>query len=72
MSLENITDELIEALQPLKFSAPVTHVYNPLIYARAAWDSYCQQYGQGTRQVLALGMNPGPFGMSMTNQGSAA
>ena len=64
MSLKEITDELIEALQPLRFSAPVTHVYNPLIYARAAWDSYCQQYGRGTRKVLALGMNPGPFGMS--------
>ena len=64
MSLKEITDELIEALQPLRFSAPATHVYNPLIYARAAWDSYCQQYGRGTRKVLALGMNPGPFGMS--------
>ena len=64
MSLKKITDELIEALQPLRFSAPVTHVYNPLIHARAAWDSYCQKYGRGTRKVLALGMNPGPFGMS--------
>ena len=64
MSLKEITDELIKALQPLKFSAPVTHVYNPLIYARAAWEQYCQKYGRGTRKVLALGMNPGPFGMS--------
>ena len=64
MTLKAITDELISALNPLTFSEPVTHVYNPLIYARAAWDMYCQRYGQGRRRVLALGMNPGPFGMS--------
>ena len=69
VTLKAITDELIEALSPLTFSEPVTHVYNPLIYARPAWDQYCEKYGQGTRRVLALGMNPGPFGMSMTNQG---
>ncbi|MEE2837160.1 MAG: uracil-DNA glycosylase family protein [Myxococcota bacterium] len=34
------------------------------MYARSAWDLYCARYGQGTRKVLALGMNPGPFGMS--------
>ena len=64
MTLKAITDELIEALSPLTFSEPVTHVYNPLVYARPAWDQYCEKYGQGTRRVLALGMNPGPFGMS--------
>ena len=64
MNLSQITDELVAALSPLTFSEPVTHVYNPLIYARAAWDSYCEKYGQGPRKVLALGMNPGPFGMS--------
>lgn len=64
MSLGRITDELVTALEPLTFSEPVTHVYNPLVYARSAWDLYCAQYGQGTRKVLALGMNPGPFGMS--------
>ena len=64
MSLSQITDELVAALSPLRFSEPVTHVYNPLTYARTAWDLYCERYGQGTRKVLALGMNPGPFGMS--------
>jgi len=64
MSLAQITDDLVAALDPLTFSEPVTHVYNPLIYARTAWDVYCDTYGQGRRKVLALGMNPGPFGMS--------
>ena len=65
MSLKQITDDLVAALAPMTFSKPVTHVYNPLIYARQAWDTYCDRYGQGSRRVLALGM-------SMTNQGSAA
>ena len=63
MSLKQITDDLIADLDGLTFGPPVTHVYNPLIYARAAWDQYCEKYGQGQREVLCLGMNPGPFGM---------
>lgn len=62
--LGQITDELVAALEPLKFGPPVTHVYNPLVYARAAWDAYCEKYGQGQREVLWIGMNPGPFGMA--------
>ncbi len=62
--LRQITDDLIADLDGLTFGPPVTHVYNPLIYARAAWDLYCDKYGQGTRDVVLLGMNPGPFGMS--------
>ncbi|MCB9727201.1 MAG: single-stranded DNA-binding protein [Deltaproteobacteria bacterium] len=63
MDLEQITDHLVAELAPLSFAQPVTHVYNPLVYARAAWDLYCRKYGQGPREVLMLGMNPGPFGM---------
>ena len=64
MSLKQITDDLVAALAPMTFSEPVSHVYNPLVYARRAWDAYCDRYGQGPRKVLALGMNPGPFGMA--------
>ena len=60
------TDDLVAALRPLRFSAPVTHVYDPLEYARAPWDRYVQRWGQPPREVLLLGMNPGPFGMAQT------
>ena len=63
MNLRKITDDLVADLDGLTFGPPVTHVYNPLIYARKAWDLYCERYGQGQREVLCLGMNPGPFGM---------
>lgn len=61
-----ITDELVSRLQPLTFSDPVTHIYNPLVYARAGYDRYVQRFGSGAKRVLLLGMNPGPFGMAQT------
>ncbi len=62
--LQQITDDLITDLAGLTFGPPVSHVYNPLLYARAAWDEYCERYGRGPREVLLLGMNPGPYGMA--------
>ena len=63
-TLNKITDELVAALDRLSFAPPTAIVYNPLVYARAPWDAYCERYGQGQREVLMLGMNPGPFGMA--------
>lgn len=65
-SLAAITDRLVSDLEGLRFRAPVTHVYNPLIYARACYDEYIARYGAPPREVLLLGMNPGPFGMAQT------
>lgn len=50
----------------LRFGAPVTHVYDPLRYARAPHEAYLRRYGAARREVLLLGMNPGPFGMAQT------
>ncbi len=62
--LQGITDDLTHELAGLRFAPPVTHVYNPLTYARPAWDAYTARYGQPPRKVLLLGMNPGPYGMA--------
>src|SRR5688572_16406232 len=59
-------DRLCKALAPLRFAAPVTHVYNPLEYARAPHEAYLQRYAQGSKRVLFFGMNPGPYGMTQT------
>jgi single-strand selective monofunctional uracil DNA glycosylase len=61
-----ITDELVAALRPLRFAKPVAYVYNPLEYARAPWDLYLDRYGAPPKEVLLVGMNPGPFGMAQT------
>ncbi|HST31630.1 MAG TPA: uracil-DNA glycosylase family protein [Chthoniobacterales bacterium] len=50
----------------LKFAAPVTHIYNPLDYAWRAHELYLRRYGNSTKRVIFLGMNPGPFGMAQT------
>lgn len=53
-------------MRRLEFSAPVTHVYNPLEYARVPHEAYLERYGSGPKEVLLVGMNPGPFGMAQT------
>jgi single-strand selective monofunctional uracil DNA glycosylase len=60
------TRELCERLADLRFAAPVTHVYNPLEYARRAHNSYIRSYADDLKGVIFLGMNPGPFGMAQT------
>lgn len=66
MDMNETVNRLLEELGALRFKTPVSHVYNPLQYARAPWDRYLDQYGQGRREVILLGMNPGPWGMVQT------
>jgi single-strand selective monofunctional uracil DNA glycosylase len=66
LSLVKISRELSRAVSELRFSAPVTHVYNPLEYAWAAHAAYLERWGRGKKEVVLLGMNPGPFGMAQT------
>jgi single-strand selective monofunctional uracil DNA glycosylase len=64
--MQAIVDALVESLDLLKFAPPVAYVYNPLVYARQSYDAYCRLYGTGPKEVLLLGMNPGPWGMAQT------
>ncbi len=66
MELKAITDELVRDLADCKFAPPVTHVYNPLVYARRPYDTYLQRYAKPPKQVVLVGMNPGPWGMAQT------
>ncbi|AWV90250.1 uracil-DNA glycosylase family protein [Bradymonas sediminis] len=60
-----ITHALRDALIPLEFSAPVTHVYNPLLYAGAMYEAYLERFGaRAPREIVLVGMNPGPWGMA--------
>ncbi len=65
-----ITAQLIVAaktlasdVDQLNFSAPVSHIYNPLDYAWAPHEQYLQRFGNSRKRVVFVGMNPGPFGM---------
>jgi single-strand selective monofunctional uracil DNA glycosylase len=66
MDLFEITEALSRELEALTFGAPVSHVYNPLEYARGAYEAYLSRYGKAPKEIVLLGMNPGPWGMAQT------
>ena len=65
-SMNHIVDELVRAVASMRFAPPVQWVYNPLAYARRSYDAYCRRYGTGPKEILLVGMNPGPWGMAQT------
>jgi single-strand selective monofunctional uracil DNA glycosylase len=66
MSLVEISRSLSRTVDALSFSPPVSFVYNPLVYAREPHEAYLERYGAGPKEVVLVGMNPGPFGMAQT------
>ena len=64
--LVKVSRALSRAVSKLEFDAPVTHVYNPLQYAKRPHELFLDRFGNGTKEVLFVGMNPGPFGMGQT------
>jgi single-strand selective monofunctional uracil DNA glycosylase len=64
--LASIASQLSAAVAALDFAAPVAHVYNPLDYAFEAHRQYLERFGAVPKQVVFLGMNPGPWGMVQT------
>jgi single-strand selective monofunctional uracil DNA glycosylase len=64
--LRQISRRLSDRVSRLKFAEPVTHTYNPLAYARKPHEEYLARYGRGRKEVVLIGMNPGPFGMAQT------
>ena len=60
------TETLCAQVEPLRFAAPVHTVYHPLRYAEAMHRAYIERFAKSGIDVLFLGMNPGPFGMTQT------
>ena len=58
--------ELCHEVGELEFASPVAYTYNPLDYAWEGHEAYIRKFGAGPKEVLYLGMNPGPFGMAQT------
>ena len=65
-AIGDVIDALVQDVKGLSFSPPVAYVYNPLHYAREAFDHYVARYGLGPKEVVLVGMNPGPWGMAQT------
>jgi single-strand selective monofunctional uracil DNA glycosylase len=65
-SLIAVSRALSRRIGQLAFAGPVAYVYSPLAYAQTLHEAYLARYGQPPKEVLLLGMNPGPFGMAQT------
>ena len=64
--LVEISRELAARVDALAFPS-VPHVYNPLDYAWAPHEAYLERWGAAVpRELVLVGMNPGPFGMAQT------
>jgi single-strand selective monofunctional uracil DNA glycosylase len=65
-ALVAISSDLAAAVDRLRFpSVPI--VYNPLVYAWEPHQAYLERWGAKVpRELLLVGMNPGPFGMAQT------
>ena len=57
---------LREQVDALRFSLPITHVYNPLTYAWRPHQTYLERFATTPKKVVFMGMNPGPWGMAQT------
>lgn len=66
VQLKRVYRDLARAIDGLAFGPPVSHVYNPLDYARRTAEQYLEMSGDKPKEVLFLGMNPGPWGMAQT------
>lgn len=66
MSLVRVTQAAVAELHALRFGPPVACTYNPLDYAWDIHRQWLERFGRGKKEVLLVGMNPGPFGMVQT------
>jgi single-strand selective monofunctional uracil DNA glycosylase len=66
MQMERIALNLRTELRDLRFGRPAAYVYNPLEYAWLPHAEYIHRYGVAKREIVLVGMNPGPWGMVQT------
>jgi single-strand selective monofunctional uracil DNA glycosylase len=64
--LLDVFARLSSRVKRLRFGGSVAYVYNPLEYAWPVVSAYVERWGHGPKELVLLGMNPGPFGMGQT------
>jgi len=58
------SETLRNHVNALRFQPPTDQVYNPLDYAWEPYADYLCKFGNQSKKVVFLGMNPGPWGMA--------
>lgn len=61
-----ITKELTTVLKQFTFPKPIQYCYNPTEYALEPYKTYINLYCTNPKDIIFVGMNPGPFGMCQT------
>jgi len=64
--MAEIAQNLADLVDGLTFASPVHTVYNPLRYAWRSHRAYLERWGRAPKEVILVGMNPGPWGMAQT------
>lgn len=64
--LIGIAKKLNSALKDLTFAKPVHYYYNPTEYASVPYKTYINKFCTSPKDIIFVGMNPGPFGMCQT------
>ena len=65
-AIETAAAELARRTDRLAFHGKVALTYNPLNYAWEAHAQYIRRFAGSPRDILFVGMNPGPWGMAQT------
>ncbi|KAF7991960.1 hypothetical protein HCN44_010761 [Aphidius gifuensis] len=65
-NLLNIELNLSINLDKLNYNNPIDYIYCPIIYAKTVHFNYLNKYCRDKKNIMILGMNPGPWGMSQT------
>ncbi|MCL4123632.1 UNVERIFIED_CONTAM: hypothetical protein GTU68_022443 [Idotea baltica] len=65
-SFINLETEHWKELKQINYGPKVYYIYNPLEYAKQLHDDYIKKYCKAEKEVILLGMNPGPWGMCQT------
>ena len=65
-AIEMAAAELARTSDRLSFHGKVAFTYNPLVYAWDPHAEYIRRFAGGPRDILFVGMNPGPWGMAQT------
>lgn len=60
------TEQLRDTIGDVNIEEKLGWFYNPIDYAWPAHRAYLETFGNGPKQSVFLGMNPGPWGMGQT------
>ena len=63
----DIETKLANNLLQVNYPDSVEYIYNPLSYAKSPHADFVLRYANDApKQIMFLGMNPGPWGMAQT------